>query len=576
VGVSRRAVLSAGLGVPVVAAGCTPRKSTPGAQPQASAYREGTEPVAMAMHLHGSFSEGRASMATHLDQAERLGVDVLFFSDHDFRVAALGYPTDLSFGDKATWKRRDAGKLRAGDATFAGSTVTLAATGDTPEGGTVWLDAQAWNFTYRTSLADTTLTLTALPQAAGPDAYLQLELDLSHHPAAAGRPAGQPRLAYHVGPFPARRRRVDGLAGVVEVPAPVGRRSTLALRPVEDAAALWPDLVAEDNALFRLRVGVAARRGATARYTVDLLRIDRDERDGQRSLDLFRRVLTRAAQRHPDRRAYPALEVSLVRHLNWYGGDLAIPDYNGVATPPYINSAAPAAAAMVGRLRARGGLVSYNHPLYGDRGAVARHMVDTRALGADIVEIAFSGVSNVDSMLHVFDAMARNLVFATGNGVTDDHNGTDWYANPKSNWITRAWAGSTDLPDLLAALAAGRVWCYKPDGWRGALEVRVAGRPAMGGVLVTGDRAVPLAVTATELPKGGALEVVTGRADSAAPEPATTSVAVPAGGYEHDAAPGTYVRAMVRDAKGAIVGVGNPVWLLPAGSAATIPPQRRL
>jgi hypothetical protein len=55
------------------------------------------EPVTMAMHLHGSFSEGTASMDAHLQQAQRLGVDVLWWTDHDFRVAALGYRQAVRF-----------------------------------------------------------------------------------------------------------------------------------------------------------------------------------------------------------------------------------------------------------------------------------------------------------------------------------------------------------------------------------------------------------------------------------------------------------------------------------------------
>src|SRR6187399_993016 len=103
---SRRALLRAaavgGLGVPLLA-GCT--------APARPAAPVG-DPVSVAMHLHSSFSEGTASMATHLDQARRLGVDVLFWTDHDFRVSAQGYrrrlglagPTDTEHGVELTWR----------------------------------------------------------------------------------------------------------------------------------------------------------------------------------------------------------------------------------------------------------------------------------------------------------------------------------------------------------------------------------------------------------------------------------------------------------------------------------------
>lgn len=45
----------------------------------------------MAMHIHGSFSEGMASYGAHLRQPRRTGVNVIWWTDHDFRVAAHGY-----------------------------------------------------------------------------------------------------------------------------------------------------------------------------------------------------------------------------------------------------------------------------------------------------------------------------------------------------------------------------------------------------------------------------------------------------------------------------------------------------
>ena len=86
---SRRALLRAaavgGLGVPLLS-GCTAP-----ARPSAPAPTGTGAPVSVAMHLHSSYSEGTASMAAHLDQARRLGVDVLFWTDHDYRVSAQGY-----------------------------------------------------------------------------------------------------------------------------------------------------------------------------------------------------------------------------------------------------------------------------------------------------------------------------------------------------------------------------------------------------------------------------------------------------------------------------------------------------
>jgi hypothetical protein len=544
---SRRALLRAavvgGLGVPLLS-GCTGPAPT-----RLSPSTPVSDPVSVAMHLHSSFSEGTASMAAHLDQARRLGVDVLFWTDHDFRVSAQGYrrrlglagPTDSEHGVALTWRPRAEGS-GTGEVAYGGGAAALTAAGD----GAFWLDADAWNSTYSGSLADTTLAVELRP---GPGAALQV--DLSHHPASGGRDAGRYRLTYRFGPSTGDRRAAAGRDGTVDVPTPAGW-STVDIRPVDDIAALWPDLVAEDNSLFRLRVGVLGP-GSAAFRQVSVTRARRGD-----SLALVREVMGRYAERYPGRRQYAALEVSLVQHLNWFGGELVMPDYG--ARAPVKDDAIPAAEAMVRFSHRHGGVASVNHPLGGSPAATAAHLVATRALGADVVEVAYGREqSTVDGMLQVLDACARNGIYVTATGVTDDHEGTDWYGS-KANWITRLWAPSVELPDLQAALRAGRAFAYKPDGWDGTLEVTAAGRPAMGAVAATGGRAVPVTVTATGLPSGGALEVVTGRVDNAAPAPAVSTDRARGGRHSLDLPAGSYVRAVVRDGVGRIVGVGNPFW----------------
>ncbi|HST67909.1 MAG TPA: hypothetical protein VLM05_22250 [Mycobacteriales bacterium] len=557
---SRRSLLRAagvaGLGVPVLSACTSPAPATRRTRGVTG------DPVSVAMHLHSSFSEGTASMATHLDQARRLGVDVLFWTDHDFRVSAQGYrrrlglgaATDTEHGVALTWKPRGPGRVG-----YADGAAELTGTG----AEAFWLDADAWNSTYSGSIADTTLAVTVRP--AAPGGYAAVQLDLSYHPAGGGRPAGQYRLTYRIGATPTWGWRADGRDGQVDVPAPAGW-STVTLHPADDIGGLWPDLVAGDNALHKLRVGVVGAGPAGFREVA----IDRSRRAD--SLGLMRDVMAQYSQRYPDRRQYAALEVSLVRHLNWFGGELTMPDYGDRA--PVKDDGIPAATAMVDRVHRHGGLASYNHPLGASPQATAAHMVATRALGADIVEVAYGGPSIVDGMLHVLDACARNLVLVTANGVTDDHSGTDWYSNGKSNWITRMWADSAELPDLQDALLAGRVWAYKPDRWTGALRTTAGDSPGMGAVVATAARSVPVTVTATELPRGGALEVVTGRADRAAPVPAVSAVTATGGTHSADVATGSYVRAVVRDAAGRIVGVGNPTWVV--REHAAVPTERQL
>ncbi|HET8680666.1 MAG TPA: hypothetical protein VFM54_02150 [Micromonosporaceae bacterium] len=578
--------------------------SRAGELPAALGLRPGRadpEPVTMAMHLHGPFSEGQASMAAHLTQAQRLGVDVVWWTDHDWRMSGYGYREAVRFdsleehedGRWWRWTPEREGALRAGGGELVdephspdepGRALRLVAAGE----GTMWYAASAWNFTYRTSLADTELELDVLRETA--TGRLLVEVTASYHPPTGGRPAGQYAVRYEAGgDGPGVARRAEGLRGVVELPAAAGRWQRLRLRPVDDLAAIWPDLVAEDNSLFRLRVGLtagpAAAAGGTARAVVDRLRLRRTQRAGQSGLHLRDELMRRYAARYPRVAQRSGLEVSLVRHLNWYGGDLRLPDYGG--RPPVIDPSLPAAEAMVGQVHRAGGLVSYNHPMQGEvaqPGALARLLVDRRALGCDLVEIGYPG--DLDKLLWVLDATARNAVFYTGVGVSDDHAGTDWLEQ-RANYLTGVWAASTGTADLLGGLRAGRAWFANPKHWRGVLDLRHDGRGAMGGALVTAYPRVDVTVLATDLPAGGALELVVGRADlagAARAEPAVVrTTAVPArqvrgGSYGMSVEPGggAYLRAVVRSGDGSVAGVGNPLWLLPHDPPHGIPAARRL
>ena len=59
-------------------------------------------------------------------------------------------------------------------------------------------------------------------------------------------------------------------------------------------------------------------------------------------------------------------------------------------------------------------------------------------------------------------------------------------------------------------MSAGAAWFTDLTSYRGAMDLRVGGVSYMGAVLV-GFAAVPVDASATRLPKGATLEVVTGK-----------------------------------------------------------------
>lgn len=558
------------------------------------------------MHLHASFSEQTASYEAHMAEARRLGVDVLWWTDHDFRVAAYGYRRGVRFDGPVesegepdlqwSWVEEWDGAVREGGGDFVsaprtpdepGGALRLHAVAESQDGGTVWFRGDAWNVRYSTSLADTTVELDVLGESLGENAVAVVEIQSSYHPASGGRPAGKYRLEYRIGRVSKTRRFTegDGLLGVVERPVRVDDWHRLVLRPVDDIAKLWPDLVAMDNSLHRLRIGVRSANGTEARVVVDRLRFRRRERERGAGLELRRRVLDAYHERFNDLRHYEALEVSLTRHLNWFGGDLALPNYGD--GPPFRSWDIGRAQSMVDFIHEHGGLVSFNHPMgpiYDESNPtdLSRLVLETNALGADIVEIGHKEV--VDRLLHVFDVAARNAIFFTGTGVSDDHFAEDWI-NQQFNYLTHVWSPSVELGDLMDALRRGHAWFADAGEWRGALDLEVAGVGGMGRAVRSDERRLPVRVGATDLPAGSTLELVSGPVDrpgAGSLDPLTTAVEVPArdvrsGSYEHDLAPypdGSYVRAQVRGSDGTIIAVGNPTWVLPESFDGDIPAER--
>lgn len=556
------------------------------------------DPVTMAMHIHGSFSEGTASMDAHLQQAQRLGVDVVWWTDHDFRVGAFGYRQAVGFdGDLEpengldwTWISVTEGVPASAGHAFVttphspdedGGALRLQATGS-PDGlwATYLLEGQAWNSTYSTSYADTVLELDVLPESVSADAQIVVEIGSSYRPATAGRPAGQYRLQYRVGDTPGRWTEDQGRLGVIGIAAAASwQRLTLDL--AADHAALWPDTVAGDASLWRLRVGVRVRAGATAQGVVDRLRFLRARRSAADGMELLRAAVSAYRHRYPGVTQHAASEISLVNHLNAFGGDGTLPAYD--QTRPIKDGSLRAQRQMVRFLHGRGACVSINHPAPGD--ALSDTLVRTCGLGADVIEIGTR--AQVERLTQSYDVAARNAVFLTATGVTDDHAGNNWLHPSDPRWVTGAWARSRHEADLCAAMRAGRAWFYDPMWWRGELDLLMAGHVPMGGVLLTSHRRVSLRVTATRLPGDSSVELVTGRCDRAGAghlHPRNRSVPVSARSFVRghwstavDRRGGVYVRAMVRRQDGSVVGFSNPVWVLPAGllGTVTVPRHRR-
>jgi hypothetical protein len=564
-------------------------------------------------------------------------VDVCWFTDHDGRMDGRGYRTVVHFtsltgekppagqGSPWAWQQRESGPLNTSTSgggivtnpcspndPLAGGALRLAAqsTSTSPATFGYWANSKPAGWNYHDNLTGQSLVIDVLLNQGWTNGYLEMLIGTSYHQASASRSAGIPQISYRfVRRSGNRSYATQGNLGIVTVPVDNSSGwATVTLTPTSDIAQLWPDLDHRDFALYSLTLN-AVSTGDLASGYFDYLRFDRTLTGGE--------VFAQQQSIGADLAAtYPAviqrwgLEVSGgTVHLNWFGPGVTVPSYAGVAQneAAYIKYLT---GTVLPGIHQAGALYSYNHPYGASAGTLlpvaqqdallrqtATSLLPTRALGADMLEVGYPVRGGCDLAHHLglWDVMSRNAVFLTGNGVSDDHFGMDWLAPPtmpKNNWVTRAWAVSTKMSDLQAALAAGRAWCGNLAAFGSpgsALDMLVDNSVPMGGVSVAhGVNSRRLALTVLGIPAGGSVTLLQGAVDHAGtanPAPNTkpikkwTAAQVAAAGgtvtTAADTSADSFLRAIVSDSHGNTVGAGNPVWLLQNPPPAGIPAPRK-
>jgi hypothetical protein len=640
-GVTRRRFLQ-GAGAVTAGGLLLPAAKLPTRLPLHSAARpiapDGSAAYSMAMHIHSSFSEQNGSMDCHLYQAAKNAVDVCWWTDHDGRLDAFGYRDTVHFtsltaesggagqGKAWDWQKMVSGPL-AGSGSDGGIVTNPCSPNDPVKGGSLHLSARSTSsaaasygyyanctnaqFNYRDNLTGQSLSIDVLLNSGWKNGYLELLIGSSYHQASGGRPAGGYSLSYRFVPASSSGSRTakgnQGVIVVPVVPGAAGDWSTMTVTPSDDIASLWPDLDYRDFGLFELTLS-AVSTGETVSGYFDYLNFDRTNTGGE----LFSQqqsMMQKLATKYPAVTQLQGLECSWDEpHCNWFGPNITVPTYQGVAQTlggyrKYLEG------TVLPGIHAAGGLFSYNHP-FGTTGgpllsaarqsallqAAATSLLPSAdspqaAFGADLLEVGYvlRGGCDVSTHLGLWDVFSRNAIFLTGNGTTDDHVGTDW-RTITNNWVTSAWAASTSMADLTAAMAAGQLWCGSLTGFGGSaasLNLTVDGVCPMGSVSLSTLTSRKLTVHATGLPDGGTLQVLQGAVDYAGTADPVPDTKVIATYTRKELDPGhvtmavdtsgeSFVRTVVLNSAGAIVGAANPVWMLHNAPPNGIPAPRRV
>ena len=484
------------------------------------------------LHLHGSFSEGVASIDSHSWEARDVGADVLWWSDHDFRITSHGMADGFGFEHKqedverdtlvssgkksmrGLWlyekhaDRREVGGWEIVDDHVEGEkAMRMWVVGKNERFGGRYIRLGADNSSLgRPLAAGIRLRLAVKPGVTGLDSHAVVLIDLSEHPV---EPRGeeleieQTLMRYVIGGVRFEPFR-EGSTYTAWVDATDGEWNELVFELTQDVERGFPEIVGRDNSMNRIGFGVEARQSVEFECLFDDLRVEQ----AVPSSEMFavqRATIDEVAQRYPSLRQLQGAEVSYAsEHMNEFSVETELLDYAaiaaeleaaGEATPERFRQVVLERA--IDGAHARGGLISFNH-MFGaswvgntkndKRRSALEEVRELIAHGIDLLEVGYvaRGGQRLSDHLWVWDKLASEGLPVIGTGVSDSHGGEDQrWRDGENNFVSWIYAPTTDKADLIEGLRAGRVFFGDLVTFDGALDLLSDHGHAMGQVVLT-------------------------------------------------------------------------------------------
>ena len=475
----------------------------------AGACREPPAPQAgrffkVQLHLHGSLSEGTASMRSQAFRAREFGYDALWWTDHDWRIARhthfevipLGAPlpcTDIAPRGaawspahrciEAGWSRiagrsTPGGSARAIHPEAAESAVELRAQGSPKKGAASWVQIAAEGGRLRASLFSRPLIrlhLHGWERGKGGKIWLRIQL--------SEQPEGRSELWYSLGESGAPQLSESPGVRRAEIPTPIPPgTSVLELDPAEDAERM--SLGGTDNNLCRLELGVQTAGPEPVSLAASRIEIvpRRHKLDVLRAQERFAKRL----QKTTEVAQHLGLELSYSHHLVALLAEPHLPDFSRFPNGMPGNQA-------VDWISQSGGVSVYAH-IFGAGKAANRNtrvplqarleaVLGGNAFGANLLEVGYrQRVLPLQKHLEVWDTLGSQGRRIIGIGVNDSHSAESGWASG-NNFATWVWATSTESRSLLDGLLNGRVFFGPGSASAGWADLYWEGRSVMGQVL---------------------------------------------------------------------------------------------
>ena len=487
-------------------------------------------------------SENNGSMEWHAEKAHAIGVDVIWWTDHDWRITQTGYTENYDF-ENCTW---DAGNNRFSepdlnfeerwwevsyatafhaksivDSTAYQGAKSMRLEASNPGGGAAFQRLDLSQTGSRSQNKYCLATKYRVRFALRPDSFDPSNSKFVFELVLSERPTGWPRLRYVVGSMD------EEDVGAVSLTYAPGVWNAYDLDVVSDVqnllSAFGADSIrAQDNSTFEIHAIVSTRnQQRTVVFLDDVQYVNDDSLAGPVLLDWQDAADAYYKLQYPDVSYMVGSEISRYKaqpHLNAFAPGHILVDYTGHVFSDSLYYA-------VDQVHAQGGLVSYNHPwgigIYGNLAetpaqkaarilTMKRGLLRCRLYGCDILEVGYRWRMGIDlnGHLDLWDCLTANAVFETGTGITDSHGSTPFYgwapwqpiATYENNYISWLWATGISETEFLHSLAAGKVYFGDPYRWQGEMEVATTDGFPMGRVVLTDKPTESIVVRVTNVP----------------------------------------------------------------------------
>ena len=572
------------------------------------------QPYSVQMHVHGSPSEGKGSMESGTWEAEQMGLDAIWWSDHDWRASHYRSVSRFGFenftedlGDGEPWAPMF--DLELGHKGFlldpkgVPPTFTLASmvvdSATPPDTGQASFQLQASNSASdwasfkgnfgasrgrarRFLASGIQLEMAILPDTLSADARPFVDITLSQH-LVPGEAVAYDNVVLHYflnnsGTTPWR----DGFTYYIPVPYTKGQWNHFLFDLNADVGAGFPNSHPGDNSLRTISIGIESKNDALCIANYDSMIIH----DGAAGPELFKRqarILELLENLKPQVAQLQGAEISYLRHLNEFSLSAQIPDYERYITESgYMDANGWVADTeamkdvvvqrIVNDIHLRGGVVSYNH-LFGTEGSpnpdtkeqILADLIANNLFSTDILEVGYRerAYRPLEDFLWVWDQLALNGIPLIGNGVSDSHgNGgvNDWQSR-KNNFVSWIYADSPSKPDLLEGLKAGRIFFGDKTQFDGTVELTTPEQFDMGKIIVTDKTLQGLRFRVDGLVAGDEVKIISNgipvRTHTAQSSIYNRAVPVPLPTMTDN-----FFRIEVRSSQGVEKVFSNPIWFV--------------